>query len=85
MLDEWRTCNLISTELVEYNGKFFLPCAAEGQSVEVDVPLGEAAAFHQPADLVAVFRVRVKPEVDGGVDDQVGGITSVHSGRKEWR
>ncbi len=51
----------------------------------MDVPLGKSAAFNQPADLAAVFDVRVKPEVDGGVDDQVGRVTSVHSGRKEWR
>ncbi len=54
-----------------------------GRSVEVDVPLGEAAAFDQPADPAAVFGVRVKPEVDGGVDDQVGAVTSVHSGQQE--
>ena len=63
----------------------FFTLSAGGQSVEVDVPLGKAPAFHQSADLVAVFRVPVKPEVDGGVDDQVGGLTSVHSGWKEWR
>ena len=62
---------------------FTLPVG--GQSVEVDVPLGEAAAFGQAADPAAVFDVRIKPEVDGGVDDQVGAVTSVHSGQKEWR